>query len=278
VKKLGYVPADKTSEAASSTLEDAYDDYAVAQIAKALGKENDYRFFLNRSHNYELLFNPKTGFMQAKNSDGSWADEKAGWTEGDKWVYTWSVMHDLPGLNKLMGGAENYNRKLDEHFAGGHNHHDNEPSHHYGYLYDYSGQPWKTQQKVREIATQAYSNTPTGILGNEDCGQMSAWYIFTAMGFYPVDPVSGDYMIGSPLFRKVTLHLANGKSFVISASENSAQNLYIQSAGLNGKPLTVPVLRYRDIMGGGTLTFKMGAPASSWASDWRPVPLPRYPE
>src|SRR6185312_13105449 len=254
-------------------LEDAYDDYAVAQIAKAVGKEKDYRFFLNRSQNYKLLFNSTTGFMQARNSDGSWADPGAGWTEGDKWVYTWSVMHDIPGLLQLMGGRENYNRKLDEHFAGGHNHHDNEPSHHYGYLYDYSGQPWKTQQKVREIAAQAYSNTPTGILGNEDCGQMSAWYIFTAMGFYPVDPVSGDYMIGSPIFRRTTLHIPNGKSFTISAPEASDSNLYIQSAELNGKALNIPVVRYSDLQAGGTLKFKMGATKSSWASDWQPKPL-----
>jgi len=275
-KTLGYVPADKTSEAASSTLEDAYDDYAVAQIAKAVGKESDYHFFINRSHNYELLFNPKTGFMQARNADGSWADPAAGWTEGDTWVYTWSPMHDIAGLMKIMGGAEVYNRKLDEHFSGNHNKHDNEPSHHYGYLYDFSGQPWKTQAKVREIAGQAYSNTPVGILGNEDCGQMSAWYIFTAMGFYPLNPVSGDYMIGSPLFDRVTLSLPGGKTFVISARGNSPENLYIQSATLNGKPLRIPVLSYADIQRGGKLEFEMGASPSKWASDWHPEPLPRF--
>ena len=277
-KKLGYVPNDKTAESASSTLEDAYDDYAVAQIAKAVGKENDYRFFINRSRNYRLLFNPETGFMQARNSDGSWADPGAGWTEGDKWVYTWSPLHDIPGLLRLMGGPDNYNLKLDEHFAGGHNHHDNEPSHHYGYLYDYSGEPWKTQKKVREIAAEAYTNTPTGILGNEDCGQMSAWYIFTAMGFYPVNSVSGDYMIGSPIFRKTVIHLADGKQFTISAPEASETNPYIQSAELNGKPLAIPVVRYSDIIAGGMLTFKMGPLPSKWASDWKPEPLPEYSE
>ncbi len=276
-KTLGYIPNDKTAESASSSLEDDYDDYAVAQIAKAAGKDTDYKFFINRSRNYRLLFNPETGFMQARNSDGSWADPGAGWTEGDKWVYTWSTMHDIPGLIRLMGGTDNYDRKLDEHFAGGHNHHDNEPSHHYGYLYDYSGQPWKTQKKVREIATEAYTNTPTGILGNEDCGQMSAWYIFTAMGFYPVNPVSGDYMIGSPIFRKTVIHLAGGKQFIISAPEASDTNVYIQSAELNGKPLNIPVVRYSDIVAGGTLTFKMGPSPSKWASDWKPNPLPEYP-
>jgi predicted alpha-1,2-mannosidase len=275
-QSLGYVPADKTSEAASSTLEDAYDDYAVSQIAKAVGKQADYEFFINRSHNYELLFNTKSGFMQARNSDGSWADPGAGWTEGDTWVYTWSPMHDIPGLMKLMDGPEAFNRKLDEHFSGGHNKHDNEPSHHYGYLYDFSGQPWKTQAKVREIAAQAYSNTPVGILGNEDCGQMSAWYIFTAMGFYPVNPVSGEYMIGSPLFQKVALNLPGGKTFVITAHGNSLQSLYIQSARLNGKPLAIPIIRYSDIQHGGNLEFEMGASPSKWGSDWHPEPLPRF--
>jgi len=272
-KQLGYVPADKTAESASSTLEDAYDDYAVAQIGKAVGNQSDYEFFLKRSLNYRLLFNPKTGFMQARNSDGSWASPDEGWTEGDKWTYTWAVQHDIPGLIELMGGREVFNRKLDEHFAGGHNHHDNEPSHHYPYLYDYSGEPWKTQAKVREILAQAYSNTPAGMLGNEDCGQMSAWYIFSAMGFYPVDPVSGNYMIGSPLFRTVRLHLANGKTFTISAPNNSEQNKYIQSAELNGKQLTIPALSWADIQAGGTLKFVMGAEASKWGADWHPAPL-----
>ena len=275
-KVLGYVPADKTAEAASRTLEDAYDDYAVAQVAKALGKTADYQFFLNRSHNYEHIFNRQTGFMRAKNSDGSWAAPDVGWTEGDDWVYTWSVLHDVPGLIQLMGGDAVFNRKLDEHFAGGHNKHDNEPSHHIAYLYDYSGEPWKTQAKVREIAGQAYSNTPTGMMGNEDCGQMSAWYIFTAMGFYPVNPVSGEYMIGSPLFSKITIHLPQATQFVISAPGNSPKNMYIQSAKLNGRPLGTPVLSWEDIRGGGSLELQMGPTPSKWASGWRGKPLERF--
>ncbi len=275
-KVLSYVPADKTAEAASSTLEDAYDDYAVAQVARALGKTADYQFFLNRSHNYEHIFDQQTGFMRAKNSDGSWAASDVGWTEGDDWVYTWSVLHDIPGLIQLMGGDAVFNRKLDAHFAGGHNKHDNEPSHHTGYLYDYSGRPWKTQSKVREIAAQAYSNTPEGMLGNEDCGQMSAWYIFTAMGFYPVNPVSGEYMIGSPLFSKITIHLPKATQFVISAPDNSAKNVYIQSATLNGKPLDIPVVSWEGIRGGGSLELKMGPTPSGWASGWRGKPLERF--
>jgi predicted alpha-1,2-mannosidase len=273
-KLLGYVPVDKTAESASRTLEDSYDDWCVAEVAKALGKKEEYQFFLNRSHNYEHLFNKATGFMQAKNSDGSWADPKDGWTEGNTWVYTWAVMHDIPGLMQLMGGKEKYNAKLDEHFSGGHNVHSNEPSHHYGYLYDFSGQPWKTQAKVREIAAVEYANLPSGIDGDDDCGQMSAWYLFTALGFYPVNPASGDYMLGSPLFTKMTLQLANGNLFTVTAENNSAKNVYIQSATLNGKPLTIPVIRYDDIVAGATLKLVMGPTPSGWASDWAPVRLP----
>ncbi len=272
-KQLGYVPVDRTAEAASSTLEDAYDDFAVAQVAKATGREAAYRFFLARSRNYRNLYNPATGFMQGRNADGSWADPDAGWTEGDKWVYTYSVLHDIPGLMALMGGAQKYNATLDEHFRDGHNHHDNEPSHHYGYLYDFSGQPWKTQARVRQIAHDYYANQPDGIAGNEDCGQMSAWYLFTAMGFYPLNPASGDYMIGSPLFTKLSLQLAGGKRFIISAPRNSPDNPYIQSVMLNGRPLDIPLVTYRQIMAGGELEFEMGPAPSSWAAAWRGTPL-----
>jgi predicted alpha-1,2-mannosidase len=273
LKQLGYIPVDKTAEAASSTLEDSYDDWCVAQVAKALGKTEDYRLFAQHSLNYQHLFNPATGFMQGKNADGSWAKPDEGWTEGNTWVYTWAVMHDLPGLMKLMGGPTKYNAELDEQFAGHHNVHSNEPSHHYGYLYDYSGEPWKTQQKVREIAAAEYANLPSGIDGDDDCGQMSAWYIFTAFGFYPVNPASGDYMIGSPLFAKMSLRLANGKTFSVTAEDNSAENVYIQSATLNGRPLTIPLVRWEDIMSGASLKVVMGSSPSRWAVDWKPLPL-----
>jgi predicted alpha-1,2-mannosidase len=274
LKELGYIPADKTAEAASSTLEDSYDDLCVAQVAKALGKTSDYEFFVKRSQNYKHLFNADTGFMQAKNYDGSWASPKAGWTEGNAWVYTWDVLHDIPGLIQLMGSREKYNAQLDAYFNGDHNWHSNEPSHHVGYLYDYGGQPWKTQQKVREIAENEYANQPSGLDGDDDCGQMSAWYIFTALGFYPVNPASGDYMIGSPLYTKATLNLANGKHFTVVADNNSAKNLYIQSATLNGKSLAIPVLHYSDIVSGATLKLVMGAEPSQWASTYKPAPLP----
>jgi predicted alpha-1,2-mannosidase len=272
-KKLGFVPDDKTAESASRTLEDAYDDWCVAQIAKKLGKTVDYAYFLNRAHNYENIFNKSTGFMQARNFDGSWAKPEAGWTEGDKWVYTWAVMQDIPGLMNLMGGKDVYNTKLEQHFSGNHNVHKNEPSHHYGYLYDYSGEPWKTQAKVRQIANAEYGPLPAGLDGDDDCGQMSAWYLFTALGFYPVNPASGDYMVGSPLFARMSLKLASGKTFTVNAKNNSDANVYIQSATLNGKLLTVPVIRYEDIVAGGSLDFVMGPKPSKWAADWSPQPI-----
>jgi predicted alpha-1,2-mannosidase len=273
-KALGYIPADKISESASSTQEEAYDDYAVAQVAKAVGKNDDYAFFMQRSANYRKLFNPARGFMQAKNMDGTWASPDEGWTEGDQWVYLFAALHDVPGVVNLLGGPQAAAAKLDAHFNGGHNRHDNEPSHHYGYLYDFTGEPWKTQARVREIARDAYSNTPNGVLGNEDCGQMSAWYIFTAMGFYPLNPASGDYVIGSPLFSRVVLNLPNGKHFEITAAGNSDRNVYIQSATLNGKPLDKPVISYAQIEAGGNLHFEMGPKPSMWAADWHPQALP----
>jgi predicted alpha-1,2-mannosidase len=249
-KQLGFIPTDKTDEATSRTLEDSYDDWCVAQVARALGKQKDYEFFLHRSLNDRNLFNPAIGMMEGKTSDGQWAPlgglkdapgnrSISGWTEGDVWVYTWSPLHD-------------------------------QPSHHYGYLYDFGGQPWKTQARVRAIAAQEYGFDQGGLDGDDDCGQMSAWLLFTAMGFYPVNPASGDYMIGSPLYRAMSLRLANGKTFRVLAENNSAANVYIQSATLDGKPLNVPVLTWEQIQAGSTLRFVMGAQPSQWGSAWRP--------
>ena len=280
-KQLGYIPTDKTDEAASSTLEDSYDDWCVAQIARALGHMQDATFFLQRSLNDRHLYNPALGLMNGRTSDGKWAPlggridtpenrAASGWTEGNAWVYTWSPLHDQAGLLQLMGGAEMYGRKLDEYFKNGYNVHSNEPSHHYGYLYDFAGEPWKTQAKVREIAAAEYGYDAGGLDGDDDCGQMSAWLLFTAMGFYPVNPASGQYMIGSPLYARMTLRLSNGRSLRIEAANNSAKNVYIQSATLNGKPLDVPVLSWEEIEAGGTLHFVMGPRPSRWGSSWRP--------
>ena len=284
-KQLGYIPTDKTDEAASSTLEDSYDDWCVAQIAKALGRTEDFRFFLKRSLNDRNLYNPAIGLMNGKTSDGKWAPigggrddnqnrSAAGWTEGDAWVYTWSPLHDQAGLIQLMGGAENYDNKLDQHFSGGHNVHSNEPSHHYGYLYDFGGQPWKTQAMVRKIAAKEYDASPGGLDGDDDCGQMSAWLLFTAMGFYPVNPASGEYMIGSPMYREISLTLANGKTFRVEASNNSAENVHVQSAALNETPLDIPVITWEQIQAGGVLHFVMGPKPSKWGSNWRPALIP----
>lgn len=270
--KIGYVPADKVSEAASSTLEEAYDNFAVAQVAKTVGDQGGYRRFLDRSLKYRVLFNPATGFMQARNLDGSWGSPTEGWTEGDQWAYLFAALHDVPGTIALLGGDAAFNAKLDAHFAGGHNHHDNEPSHHYSYLYDFGGQPWKAQAMVRHIAGTAYANTPSGMLGNEDCGQMSAWYIFAALGFYPVNPVSKAYMIGSPLYAHATLNLAGGKHFSVEAANNGPANVYIQSATLNGEALDKPFITYEQIVAGGKLRFVMGPKPSGWASQWRGGP------
>jgi predicted alpha-1,2-mannosidase len=281
-KQLGYIPTDKTDEAASRTLEDSYDDWCVAQIAKALGREDDYRFFLHRSLNDRNLFNPALGLMNGKTSDGKWAPiggsrdtpgnrSVSGWTEGDAWVYTFSPLHDQAGLMQLLGGSAAYAAKLDAHFRGGHNVHSNEPSHHYGYLYDFAGQAWKTQAKVREIAAAEYGYDQGGLDGDDDCGQMSAWLLFTAMGFYPVNPASGEYMIGSPMYGEMSIRLENGKTFRVVAENVSAKNLYIQSATIDGKPLNEPVITWEQIQSGATLRFRMGATPSRWGSGWRPA-------
>jgi predicted alpha-1,2-mannosidase len=227
------------------------------------------------------LFNPALGLMNGKKSDGSWAPiggaedtnenrSAAGWTEGDAWNYTWSPLHDQAGLLQLMGGAPAYAAKLDAHFSGGHNVHSNEPSHHYAYLYDFAGQPWKTQAKVREIAAAEYGFDAGGLDGDDDCGQMSAWLLFTALGFYPVNPASGEYMIGSPMYSRMCIRLQNGKTFRVFAKNVSAGNLYIQSALLDEKPLNTPLITWEQIQSGATLRFTMGPKPSRWASNWRP--------
>jgi predicted alpha-1,2-mannosidase len=284
-KQLGFIPTDKTDEAASRTLEDSYDDWCVAQIAKALGRDQDYRFFLRRSLNDRHLFNPAVGLMNGKTADGKWAPlggaddtsqnrSVSGWTEGDAWVYTWAPFHDQAGLIELMGGAKAYADKLDAHFKGGHNVHSNEPSHHYAYLYDFVGQASKTQAKVRQIVAAEYGYDAGGLDGDDDCGQMSAWLLFAAMGFYPVNPASGEYMIGSPLYRGIALKLENGRTFRIEARNNSEKNVYIQSATLNGRPLDIPVVTWDQIQSGATLVFQMGPNPSQWADGWRPAPVP----
>ncbi|MCA1629077.1 MAG: GH92 family glycosyl hydrolase [Acidobacteria bacterium] len=275
-KSLGYVPIDKTDESVSRTLEFAYDDFCVAQLARAVGKRDDYEMFMKRSRNYKNLYDPAVGFMRAKRSDGSWDEEswastedrKPGFTEGSPWTYLFCEMQDIPGMIALLGGDEKFAAKLDENFAGGHYRHDNEPGHHYPYLYDYCGQPWKTQEQVRKVLDEHYHNSPDGLSGNDDCGQMSAWYIFSAMGFYPVTPGSTLYAVGSPLFARATIMLKGPYRkgpFTMIARNQSPRNRYIQSATLNGNPLNEPFIRHSDIADGSTLVFVMGPkPNRKW--------------
>jgi predicted alpha-1,2-mannosidase len=275
-KSLGYVPIDKTDESVSRTLEFAYDDFCVAQVAKAAGKQNDYELLMQRSRNYKNLYDPAVGFMRPKKSDGSWDEEawaskedrKPGFTEGSPWTYLFCEMQDIPGMIALMGGEQKFAAKLDENFSGGHYRHDNEPGHHYTYLYNYCNQPWKTQERVREAMVSNYHNGPAGLNGNDDCGQMSAWYIFSAMGFYPVTPGSPVYAIGSPLFEKATIMLGKPYTkgpFTVIARNNPLKNKYIQSATLNGKPLREPFIKHDDIANGSTLIFVMGPkPNKKW--------------
>jgi predicted alpha-1,2-mannosidase len=268
-KSLGFVPVDKTDESVSCTLEFAYDDFCVAQLARAMGKKDDYELFMKRSRNYKNLYDPEDGFMRPRKSDGTWYEDKqAGFTEGSPWTYLFCEMQDIPGMIALMGGEQKFAARLDENFSGGHYKHDNEPGHHYTYLYDYCGQPWKTQEKARETMASQYRNAPDGLSGNDDCGQMSAWYIFSAMGFYPVTPGSPLYAIGSPLFEKATIVLDKPYkkgTFTVVAKNQSPKNKYIQSATLNGRPLKEPFINHANIANGSNLVFVMGAqPNKKW--------------
>ena len=267
-KKLGYVPVDKTNESVANTLEGAFDDFCVAQVAKAAGKQSDFELMMKRSKNYVNVYNPATDMMAPRNADGTWhTDTKAGFTEGSPWTYLFAVQHDVPGLIELMG-RENFIKKLNKNFKGFRYIHPNEPGHHYTYLYDYVGQAWKTQREVKRARALNYQNNPHGMWGDDDCGQMSAWYVLSALGFYPVTPGTDVYAIGTPLFPKATIY-PNPENreikFEIIANNVSARNYYVQSVTLNGKKLEEPFLHHADIINGGTLLFEMGArPKKGW--------------
>ncbi|MDX9948593.1 MAG: glycoside hydrolase family 92 protein, partial [Bacteroidales bacterium] len=308
--KSGYTPVDKVTESVSNTLELAYDDWCIAQMARALGKDDDYRMFMERAENYVNVWDKDTEFMRPRLSDGSFLEmagdreqeivEKDGhryyryfdpllvgvrpnrhYTESNAWQYIWSVQHDVDGLISLFGSSNRFNRKLDTFFemdpaiSGpkyigvvgtiGQYVHGNQPSHHVAYLYNYSGEPWKTQYWTRQICEQLYRPGPGGLCGNEDMGSLSSWYVLSSMGFYPVTPGSPVYSIGSPLFGKTTIRPAEGVEFIIEAENNSPVNKYIQSATLNGEPLDLPEISHGDIMKGGRLHFIMGPePNKEW--------------
>ena len=288
-EKYGFMPENIQTQSVSITLEQAFDDWCVAQLAEKLNKDADYERFHKRSEYYRNLFHPKTKFFQSKNDKGEWIEpfdpyQYGGngghpFTEGNAWQYFWYVPHNIQALMELKGGTKAFEQKLDTFFTSNYkseqmNHnasgfvgqyaHGNEPSHHVAYLYNFAGQPWKTQKYVSHILNTLYNNTSSGYAGNDDCGQMSAWYVFSAMGFYPVNPADGRYIIGSPLLDECTLKLAGNKDFHIRTIRKSPEDIYIQSVTLNGKKHKDFFITHQDIMNGGTMVFKMGKKPSGW--------------
>jgi predicted alpha-1,2-mannosidase len=289
-----YIPYDQERQSVSRTLEYAYNDWCVAQFAKALGKDDDYTLFSKRALYYKNVLDTLSRFARPKKSDGSWLEPfdpkfighgaQRHYTEANAWQYTWFVPHNVAALIEFLGGKEKFTEKLDSLFSVdsdipesvpdvtgliGQYAHGNEPSHHITYLYNYAGLPWKTQKIVREVMENFYDDGPAGLCGNEDMGQMSAWYIMSAMGFYPVAPGQNDYSIGSPLFSKIIIHpdekIKNIKKFTVEVRNNSAKNKYIQSASLNGIPLNKPFFDHAEIKNGETLVFQMGPePNKKW--------------
>ena len=292
-KKYGYVPYDVTDHynsenwSLSKTLEYAYDDYCIARMAEKLGEKQIADEFYKRSRNYKNVYNSRTTFMQPRNNKGSFIEDFSpdDYTphicESNGWQYFWSVQQDVDGLISLVGGKERFAQKLDSMFTYnpsadedlpifstgmiGQYAHGNEPSHHVIYLFNAIGQPWKTQKYAVEVMHELYKNTPAGLCGNEDCGQMSAWYVFSAMGFYPVDPISGKYEIGTPMYPEMKMHLANGKTFTILAPAVSKENIYIQSVKLDGNPYDKSYITHEQIMNGSIFEFEMGnKPGKVW--------------
>lgn len=259
----GWVAADRTAEAASRTLDYAFDDYCVARVAELTGHPDVAAAATARSANYRTLWNPSTGFIQARDLDGSWTG--GGWTEGTKWPYLFGALHDIRGLRDHMG-IELFRARLDEHFAGGWNMHDNEPSHHIPYLYGYAGQPCKTQAQVRSIARASYQTDPAGLCGNDDLGQMSAWYLFTAMGFYPVNPPSGEYVVGAPLFDRLVIDLPGAARPLEIVATGAPAAPYVAGLTVDGMPLGAPFLQHADIAHGGRLELTMSAEPTTWGA------------
>lgn len=291
-KNMGYIPYDVVDKynsenwSLSKTLEYAFDDYCIALMAEKMGKEDLADNFYKRASNYRNVFNKSSSFMQPKDSKGNFI---AGFkpeeytphiTESNGWQYLWSVQHDVDGLIELIGGKKRFEEKLDSMFTLipkeneqlpifstgmiGQYVHGNEPSHHVAYLYNYTDSPWKTQKYVSEIMHELYKNSPDGLCGNEDCGQMSAWYVMSAMGIYPVNPVSGEYQIGTPMFSEMQIKFADNKIFKILAKNVSRENCYVKSVKLNGVALEKPFINHKDIMKGGVIEFTMTDKPTKW--------------
>ena len=291
--KYGYLPADKGSFSVTLTVEYAFDDWCIAQVAKKLGKTADYQTFMNRAASWQHLFDPKTGFIRGKKADGNWVmpfdpyltstDWKTSmYEEGNAWQYTFFVPQDIRGLSEAFGGREAFIRKLDSLFTVtsavtgeftppdvsgliGQYAHGNEPSHHIAYMYNYVGQPWKTQEKVRKIIDTMYHDQPDGYAGNEDCGQMSAWAVWSMMGMFPANPANGEYVFGSPVFNEAAIKLPGGHTMLIRTKNNSATNRYIQHVTLNGRQYPKTYITHAELVKGGILEFTMGnIPSPDW--------------
>ena len=283
VKEKGYIPAETQVESVARGLEYAIDDWCIAAMATKMGKTEDAEYFAKRAKNYTNYFDTKTRFMRGRMGNSSWRTpfdpissqhRNDDFCEGNAWQYTWLVPQDPEGLISLFEGEDNFIAKLDSLFSIesikvegassdisgliGQYAHGNEPSHHTAYLYAYVGQQWKTAEKIYRINKEMYTDQPDGLCGNEDCGQMSAWYVFSSMGFYPVNPANGAYVFGNPLFKETEISLPEGKTFKLVAENLSDKNIYIQSAELNGEPYTKSYITHSQIMNGGTLKFVMG--------------------
>ncbi len=298
-KKFGFIPVEKESESVSKTLEYAYDDWTIAQMAKSLGNDNDYKIYLERAQNYKNVFDPSSLFMRGRFRNTWFApfdpyEVNFNYTEANSWQYSFYVPQDVSGFIKLLGGKDKLEGQLDKLFVAENNTsgrqqvditgligqyaHGNEPSHHMAYLYNFVNKPHKTQEKVRQILTELYTNTPDGISGNEDCGQMSAWYILSSLGFYSVTPASNQYIIGSPLFKRASINLESGKTFTIVADAVSDKNKYIKSVQLNGKNHPYSYINHKDIVAGGSLVFEMTDQPTLWGTDDKHIPVTEIKE
>ncbi|MCZ2222721.1 MAG: GH92 family glycosyl hydrolase [Chitinophagales bacterium] len=286
-RQYGYVPYDKAGYSVTITMEYAFDDWCIAQVAKRLGKSADYREFIRRSINWRNVFDKKAGFARPRYSNGHWVtpfdpyhteydESKTAYTEGNAWQHSWFAPHDVYALINYMGGAKKFTAKLDSLFNAdskltgseippdisgmiGQYVHGNEPSHHIAYLYNYVGLPHKTADRVREICTTLYSNKPDGLPGNEDCGQMSAWYVFSVLGFYPVNPANSEYVLSVPLVQESALQLPNGHLFRVVVKNESEKNKYIKQVTLNGEVYNKSFIKHSDIMKGGVLEITLDA-------------------
>lgn len=293
-RKLGWVPFDQEDESLSKTLEYAYDDYCIARMAKALNKQADYDYFMKRAVNYKNVYDPSIGWMRPRDSIGNWrapfnphgfggGTNLLDVTEGTSSQYSWFVPQDVPGLIALMGGKAKFIEKLDSLFTSteatrelspddqrgciGEYWHGNEPSHHVVYLYCYASQPWKAAQRLHQIVSTQYGSRPDSLCGNDDCGQMSAWYLFTCMGFYPVCPASDYYVIGAPQIPQAVMHLSNGRAITMTANNISDSNIFVQAVRVNGKNWDSPFLPYRELKNGGAIEFTMGPQPSKWGTN-----------